>query len=380
MTSRELLLNTLKGEKTERVPISPFYFTNNVYEMFEYKPTVHNHFDPEDFDLASKFVEYSEYFGIDIMHPLGLRWDRYVPDTNENWDVTVYEEGSGDEIQRVWEVQTPKGNLQQKINFRRSSTYLIVFAQEEYLVKTPEDFEIVREYIPDPNFIDCDIISRAKNATGHKGIVNPATHGAFNTLNQFRKLDSLLMDPVVDETFYREMMDFFLEWNARQLYKAIQAGADSVELGGNLATSDVGPSFFKQYVLEYEKRLNSMIHEYGGLVVYHNCGDAAKIMHLYNELDIDCWGYLTSKPFGDVDLDVALKTIDPEIALRGNIDQVDFMYKASPHEVTEKVKKLLEKVKQRGLWILSTTDFFFDNTPYENIMAFSQAGRDFGYY
>ena len=42
MTSRELLLNTLKGEKTERVPISPFYFTNNVYEMFDYKPTVDN--------------------------------------------------------------------------------------------------------------------------------------------------------------------------------------------------------------------------------------------------------------------------------------------------------------------------------------------------
>ena len=123
-----------------------------------------------------------------------------------------------------------------------------------------------------------------------------------------------------------------------------------------------------------------MIHEYGGFVVYHNCGDAAKIMHLYNELDIDRWGYLASKPFGDVDPDAALKTIDPEIALRGNIDQVDSMYKARPYEFTEKVKELLKKGKQGGLWILSTTDFFFDNTPYENIMAFSQAGREFGYY
>ena len=56
-----------------------------------------------------------------------------------------------------------------------------------------------------------------------------------------------------------------------------------------------------------EKRLIDAIHELGALVTFHNCGDAAKIMHLYNEMDIDCWGYLTPPPFGDVDLAEALR-------------------------------------------------------------------------
>jgi len=40
----------------------------------------------------------------------------------------------------------------------------------------------------------------------------------------------------------------------------------------------------------------------------------------------------------------------------------------------------LEKVKPRGNWILSTTDFFFDETPYENIRAFAEAGLEYGKY
>jgi hypothetical protein len=380
MTGRKRLLTTFDKNVPDRIPVSPFFFTNNVYEMFDYVPTIDNHFDPDDFDLVSGFVDYAQKFGFDIMHPLGLRWDRYIPDSNENWDVSILEKGEGDEIQKIWTVKTPSTELRQVINFRRSSKYLIVFAQEEYLIKTKEDFEAVQKYMPSPNFIDCNIVERAKQAVGDSGIVNPATHGAFNTLNQFRKLDDMMMDPVVDESFYQEMMDFFLEWNLKQLKRCIEAGADSVELGGNLATSSVGPDFFSHYVLPYEKRLNQGIHETDCYIVYHNCGDAAKIMHLYNDLGIDCWGYLTTPPYGDNDLDSALRTIDTDIRLRGNIDQVEFLRKATPAQVTEKVKNLIDKVLPEKRWILSTTDFFFDGTPYENIEAFSEAGIEYGKY
>jgi uroporphyrinogen-III decarboxylase len=176
------------------------------------------------------------------------------------------------------------------------------------------------------------------------------------------------------------MMDWSVEVILRRLDGAIAAGADVIEMAGNLATSAVGPKFYTNYVLEYEKRLVDAIHEAGALVIFHNCGDAAKIMHLYNEMDIDCWGYLTPKPFGDVDLGEALRVIRPDMALRGNIDQVDFMVKASPQEVRERVCDVLLQAKPRGNWILSTTDFFFDGTPYENIMAFADAGREFGVY
>jgi uroporphyrinogen-III decarboxylase len=229
--------------------------------------------------------------------------------------------------------------------------------------------------------MDCSLIRRARQATGDKGLVSTCINGAFNTLARvFRNLETVFMDPVTDEVFYCEMMDYFTERVIQRNKKMIENGADVIEVGANLAGSSVGPKFYTKYVGPYENRVLKAIHQAGALNIFHNCGDAAKIMHLYNDMDIDCWGYVTPPPFGDNNIDDVLRVIRPNMALRGNIDQVEFMVKATPAEVKARTKQLIDKVKPRGNWILSTTDFFFDGTPYENILAFAEAGRENGQY
>jgi len=390
MNGRERLLKTLKGEPVDRVPISPFLYYNNVYEMFGYKPDIETFFDPPDFDPIEKFVEYCDYFGFDVLHTLGSVWDFHTAynSTNDrsfalawdNWDVSIADERRGDEKSRRVRVRTPDGEIAWAEEYKRSSTYLIVSALVEYPMKTKQDFEIIRKYAPPPDNMDCRLIRRAKSAVGDKGLVTTCIHGAFNQLAQYRSLENLLMDPMLDEGLYREMMNWAVETVLTRVRKIMEVGTDVIEMAANLAGSAVGPKFYTRYVLEYEKRLIDAIHEMGALVIFHNCGDAAKIMHLYNEMGMDCWGYLTPPPFGDVDLDEVLRVIRPDMALRGNIDQVEFMIKATPEEVRGRVQEVLLKVKPRGNWILSTTDFFFDGTPYENIMAFAEAAREYGVY
>jgi uroporphyrinogen-III decarboxylase len=389
MTGRERLLKTLKGETVDRIPISPFLYFNNVYEMFDYKPDIDTFFDPPDFDPIQKYVEYCDYFDFDILHSLGSVLDFYAGSTSadqsvvkawDDWDVTIRDERRGDEKRRTVTIRTPEGKLRHVENWRRSSTYLVVSAPEEYLIKTKKDFEIFKKYSPPADHMDCRLISRAKKAVGDKGLVNACTSGAFNVLSMFRRLEDVMVDPLLDEGFYQEMIDFFVERLIKRIVKQVKSGADVIEVAANMATSAVGPRFFAKYVLPYENRLLKAIHETGAFVIWHNCGDAAKIMHLYNDLDIDCWGYLTPPPFGDVDLDQALKVIRPDMTLRGNIDQIEFMVKATPEQVRERVREVLLKVKPRGNWILSTTDFFFDGTPYENIKAFAEAGLKYGRY
>ena len=242
MNGRERLICTFRGGRADRMPISPFIYFNNIYEMFRCKPTIDGYMRPTDFDVAEKFVAYHDVFGFDVLFTLGLLWDWYIPPSAENWDVTITREGDQDKQRRVTTVQTPAGELRQVMNFARSSTYLIVQAVEKYLFETPRDFEIFAKYAPPAQFIDCDFIRRARQAVGDKGLVNVATHGAFNTLNQFRKLEMMMTDPLADEGFYRAMMEFLLEWNMKHLLEVIAAGSESVEIGGNLATSGAGPS------------------------------------------------------------------------------------------------------------------------------------------
>lgn len=388
MNGRERLLTTLKGSRADRVPVAPFLYCNNIYEMFRHKPEIETFWDPPDFDLVGKFVEYCDTFGFDVLHTLGSVWDfgmntfldRSVVLSADNWDVTLADQKDADELRRTITIRTPGGDLRHTENYKRSSTYLIVSAPDEYLIKTPRDYELIRKYAPAGDDMDCSLIRRARKAVGDKGLVDANTGGVFANLAAFRKLDDAYVDPVTDEGFYREMMEYLLERTIRRDRKMVEAGADVIEVAGHLVGSMAGPRFASKYVMEYERRLVKAIREMGALVILHNCGDAAKVMHLYNDLEINCWGYLTPPPFADVDLDQALRVMRPDMALRGNVDQVEFMIKATPKQVRRKVRDLLLKVKPRGNWILSTTDFFFDDTPYENIRAFAEAGRAYGEY
>jgi hypothetical protein len=356
--------------------------------MFQHKPEIETFWEPPDFDLIGKFVEFCDHFGFDVLHTLGSVWDfgmstfsdRSVAASAENWDVTIVDKKKADELHRTITVRTPGGELRHTENYRRSSTYLIVSAPEEHFIKTKRDFELLRKYGPLGDDMDCSPIRRARAAVGDKGLVDANTGGAFATLSCFRKLDELFQDPVVDEGFFREMMEYAVERIVRRDRKMVEAGADVIEVAGHLVGSMAGPHFASTYIMEYEQRVVKAVREMGALVIFHNCGDAAKVMHLYNDLEINCWGYLTPPPFGDVDLDEALRVMRPDLALRGNIDQVEFLVKASPKEIRRKVQEILQKVKPRGNWILSTTDFFFDGTPYCNIEAFAEAGREFGAY
>ncbi len=390
MNGRERLLRTLHGERADRVPIAPFLYYNAVYEMFDYVPEIDTFFDPPDFDVIEKFVEYCDHFGFDVLHSLGTVWDFWaarstqadgtILHTQDGWDVTISDERRGDDTRRTVVVETPGGQLRLVEVYQRTSKYLIVCAPEEYLIKGPRDLDLLQRYMPPADAMDCSLIKRASAATGERGLVATCTNGAFNQAAVFRNVEQLMTDPLEDGGFYQAMMEFFVGWVIRRNRRCAESGADVVEMAGNLAGSSVGPSFFRDHVMEYEKRIIGALHEADVPVIYHNCGTAARVMHLYNEMDIDCLGYLVPPPFGDVDLDEALRVLRPGMALRGNIDQVDFMVTATPALVRERVREVLEKAMPRGNLILSTTDFFFDGTPYENIEAFAAAGRDFGAY
>ena len=390
MNGRERLLRTLHGERADRVPVAPFLYYNAVYEMFDHVPGIDTFFDPPDFDVIEKFVEYCDHFGFDVLHSLGTVWDFWAARSTQadktilraadGWDVSVSDEQRGDDTRRTVTFTTPGGQLRLVEVYQRTSKYLIVCAPVEYLVKTPADLDLLMRYMPPADEMDCSLIRRANAATGDRGLVATCSNGAFNQAAVFRSVEELMADPFVDAGFYRELMDFIVGWVIRRNRACIANGSDVIEVAGNLAGSAVGPAFFRDHVMPYENRVIAALHADSVPLIYHNCGTAARIMHLYNEMDIDCLGYIVPPPFGDVDLDEALRVLRPGMALRGNIDQVEFLVKATPAEVRERVRDVLEKAKPRGNLILSTTDFFFDGTPYANIEAFATAGRDFGAY
>jgi hypothetical protein len=136
MTARERLTLTLKGKKADRIPVSPFLWYNNMFEMFGYIPEIDTNYAPPDIDIVSKWVEYCDFFGFDVMFAGGFLFDKFVPGSAANWDVTIAKEGDKDTQRRTTTVRTPGGTLSQVMNFKRSEPHLIVLAVEKYIIET----------------------------------------------------------------------------------------------------------------------------------------------------------------------------------------------------------------------------------------------------
>ena len=64
----------------------------------------------------------------------------------------------------------------------------------------------------------------------------------------------------------------------------------------------------------------------------------------------------------------------------GNVDNKNTMSTGTPAEVEAEVRECLAIGKQGGGYILSTDHSIHDGMPYQNVMAYLEAGRKYGAY
>jgi uroporphyrinogen decarboxylase len=212
-------------------------------------------------------------------------------------------------------------------------------------------------------------------------LVAPWAQGAFNSVSFYRKLDNLIQDAYFNASFYHHMMTYFQNRMLKVIEQFAGAGADLICGSGNVANGTMaGPQYFNQFVLPYEIDFTTKVKDMGVYYLYHNCGDASSLLNSYSAVKMDIYESLTAPPYGDTILEEALEKIESSITLCGNIDQIDFLKKAKERDISEQIKKTLELVKSRGNFILGTSDYLSEGTPYENIRAMAAAGREYGWY
>lgn len=375
MTGRERLLKVFRQEPVDRVPIAPFIHVNFVKEYF----------NNDNIDIIERTIEVYEHFGFDMIHRncMSVYYDD-IHLVSPDWKVERFTKTEGRDETRFTTIHTPDGDLTETFKLNWMSHYDAEASVVDYLIKTENDFNLFSKYQPPLGTVDTTGIARARKLVcdSNKGIIAPWIQGAFNYLAiYYRKLDDLLLDAMVNPGFYRRMMEYFLERNKQMIMQYIQAGVDAFSYAGNIASGKlIGLDFFLEYVFPYEKRLIDFIQSNGVYVQYHNCGYGMNLFTAYKELGMNVYESMTPPPFGDTVFEEVLKLMPQTITLSGNIDQIQFLKTAMPLQIQQKIKDLLEKAKRRGNFILSTTDYLGEQTPYHNIMAFVDAGMDYGKY
>jgi len=370
MSNRQRLLRVLRQEPVDRIPVSPFIHINYVKEFF----------GTHDVDWVVKTPDVYRHFGFDIIHRnCSIAYDAYGPAAGD-WQVGIDVAREGRDETTSTTITTPQGRIEVRQALRWVYEYDAEVSAVGYPIREEADFELFLKYQPPAEPADTRDILRAKHTLGDEGIVAPWIQGAFNLLAvYYRKLDDLLVDAVLKPDFYSRMMDHFLTRYMGFVQQLIDAGADVLSYGANVANAKlIGPDFFHRYIWPYEKKLIDFIQNQDIAVLFHNCGYAKNFFPLYTGLGMKAYESLTPKPYGDTTLAEAVEAFGTRTTLAGGVDQLDLLRKGSAEEIDSTVEAICRTVRNRCHFILGTTDYFNEATPRANIHALAEAGKRHG--
>lgn len=178
-------------------------------------------------------------------------------------------------------------------------------------------------------------------------------------------IENMMMQLMIDPDFANRLMDKCMQ-TAKDFAKAqIEAGCEIIGMG-DAVCSQIDVETYNKYVQERHKELISYIHELGGRIKLHICGDTNHLLPSYTDFNIDIldldW---------QVDINQARSILGHEVIFAGNINPVLIQNKTRD-EVFQICKDLVE-IHKSERFILSAGCEITPLTSTENLKAMSEA-------
>jgi MtaA/CmuA family methyltransferase len=187
-------------------------------------------------------------------------------------------------------------------------------------------------------------------------IEGPIAEGA-----DLRGINTLMLDFFDDPAFVRDLFAFVVEMELRFAREQLKAGADVIGVG-DAAASLVGPDIYNDFVWPYEKKLVDGIHDLGGKVRLHICGNTRRILEGMGKLSCDIVDLDSMVPISE-----ARQKMGPKTILLGNLNPVTVLRNGDPAGVTAAIA---ECNRQAGApFIVGAGCEVPRDTPAENLRA-----------
>jgi MtaA/CmuA family methyltransferase len=164
-------------------------------------------------------------------------------------------------------------------------------------------------------------------------IEGPAAEAA-----DLRGVNNFLLDLMDDEAYTCELMNLCTKVGIGFGVAQIEAGADTIGIGDAIA-SQLSPKIYERMVLPREKKMVDAIHQAGGLVRLHICGNITHLLPGIAELGAD-----TLDVDHMVDMSVVRKAVGEKVVLAGNLDPVGAILEGGPDMIRKRLREIYQQV------------------------------------
>jgi [methyl-Co(III) methanol-specific corrinoid protein]:coenzyme M methyltransferase len=197
----------------------------------------------------------------------------------------------------------------------------------------------------------------------HVGIIGKVM-GPWTISYHLVGVQEFLLWTITEPDKVRRLLDQLKEVSITFAKAQLQAGADVVVIADHATGDLVSPKTYQDFLLPVHREMNQRI---GGPTILHLCGNCSDRLRLFVEAGFDAYHFEWQ-----VDSKMAVKVINHEISLIGNIANRQVLFGGTPEDVYRQARYSIEA----GVDILAPECAVPLLTPLANLRAIVEAARE----
>jgi uroporphyrinogen decarboxylase len=386
MTGRQRMLAAFGRQEADCVPVSPdisamvpVRLAGIPFDQAFLDGMPHNGYASAT--VAQAYVDAVKYYGMDGWYIYGSLAEIAPPD-RPRWQKRYAPYEQGGQI-GYFNAQTPHGELSQVIRYFPDEP---PWELEKPVKDLRRDWPRLKALMGENEDWQWAPGFRDRERIGELGVYSVAIgipqdwwffqrHGGYN----------VMFTEYLDEAGYiQEIFEYYSRYALARLRAALaaQPKPDEIMLGGSASSLSISsPKNFHKYDLPFIQEAARMCKAAGVYSHLHVCGRSRKIVEMVaEETEVDVMEPLEEPPGGDVDIAEIKRRYGRRICLKGNINTFEFMLRATPEQVEQKAKRLIDDCAAGGGFVLSTGDQCGRDTPDANLFKLVEVARTYGKY
>lgn len=213
------------------------------------------------------------------------------------------------------------------------------------------------------------------------------TDGPFDLAYKLRGAAEVCIDMMEDPGYFHDLMGFVTDHIIERIralkrwrWKRFPGSPDEGRFQGPYGFADdaialLSTEQYARFVFPYHCRLVEAFSD-GGPVAIHLCGDATRHFRFLRD-HLRVMSFDTGFP---VDFGALRRELGPEVEVRGG-PTVMLLKDGTPETVRQEVRRICATgILEGGRFVLREANNLAPCTPIENVVAFYEAGKEFGCY
>ncbi|MGQ9881638.1 MAG: uroporphyrinogen decarboxylase family protein [Armatimonadota bacterium] len=345
MTSKERVLCAFQRGTPDRIPVSPQHFGRI----------------PQDSDLAFELVRET-----DIMLYAGWACDCFIGSALPRETETI-----GNITRTIY--HTPNGDLTRVV-----TPTPVTSACTEFPCKNADDVLKLLSAPYEPPTEDAVQASlhhffRTKEWLGDEGVVLFELPNAICFPAEWLSPQDFCLLWADAPEVMGEMVRVGNERLLAFVERVCQAGVDVFRIvGGEYASTQLGPVAYDRLVRRYDKELVALIHHYGAIAYFHNHGPIMRYLDAIVDIGVDALDPLEAPPWGDCDMPKAKDILRGRVCIVGNIDDMEVMGRLSTEEILAIGEKLIQQAGPDGFVLSGTASGTYGEHAARNFIALAK--------